>query len=86
MHSFPFQVEGVIAERNLSLGHLIGVFTEFFKRMGNFSGKINQNPVIFFFRNRKPPLQADLQSIHRAVHGDLRVSQRAQEMGRGNSH
>ncbi|KIH46771.1 phenylalanine--tRNA ligase [Ancylostoma duodenale] len=28
------QVEGVIAERNLSLAHLIGVFTEFFKKLG----------------------------------------------------
>ncbi|KAE9418960.1 hypothetical protein Angca_008143, partial [Angiostrongylus cantonensis] len=29
-----YQVEGVIAERNLSLSHLIGVFTEFFKKLG----------------------------------------------------
>ncbi|CAI4228785.1 unnamed protein product [Auanema sp. JU1783] len=28
------QVEGVIADRNLSLAHLIGVFTEFFKKLG----------------------------------------------------
>jgi phenylalanyl-tRNA synthetase alpha chain len=28
------QVEGVIAERNLSLGHVIGLFTEFFKKCG----------------------------------------------------
>ncbi|PAV55971.1 hypothetical protein WR25_25439 [Diploscapter pachys] len=40
------QVEGVIAERNLSLGHLIGVFTEFFKRMGieNLRFKPTYNP------------------------------------------
>lgn len=28
------QVEGVIADRNLKLGDLIGVFTEFFKKLG----------------------------------------------------
>ncbi|CAJ0574510.1 unnamed protein product, partial [Mesorhabditis spiculigera] len=28
------QVEGVIAEKNLSLAHLIGIFTEFFKKLG----------------------------------------------------
>lgn len=28
------QVEGVIAEKNLSLGHVIGLFTEFFKKCG----------------------------------------------------
>lgn len=35
MLSFFLQVEGVIAEKNLSLAHLIGVFTEFFKKLGN---------------------------------------------------
>ena len=28
------QVEGVIAERGLSLGHVIGLFTEFFRKCG----------------------------------------------------
>lgn len=28
------QVEGVIAERNLSLAHVIGLFTEFFRKCG----------------------------------------------------
>lgn len=31
------QVEGVIADYNLTLGDLIGVFTEFFKKLGNYS-------------------------------------------------
>ena len=31
------QVEGVIAEKNLSLAHLIGIFTEFFKKLGSSS-------------------------------------------------
>lgn len=31
------QVEGVIAERNLSLGHVIGLFTEFFRKCGLFN-------------------------------------------------
>ena len=30
------QVEGVIADRGLSLGHLIGVLHEFFGRLGYF--------------------------------------------------
>ncbi|KAK6052198.1 phenylalanine--tRNA ligase, alpha subunit [Cooperia oncophora] len=40
------QVEGVIAERNLSLAHLIGVFTEFFKKLGieNLRFKPTYNP------------------------------------------
>lgn len=28
------QVEGVVADRNLTLGHLIGIFAEFFKKLG----------------------------------------------------
>lgn len=28
------QIEGVIADRNLTLGHLIGVLYDFFKRLG----------------------------------------------------
>lgn len=28
------QVEGVVAERNLSLAHVIGLFTEFFRKCG----------------------------------------------------
>lgn len=28
------QVEGVVADRGLSLGHLIGIITEFFRRIG----------------------------------------------------
>ncbi|CAI2317788.1 unnamed protein product [Caenorhabditis sp. 36 PRJEB53466] len=40
------QVEGVIAEKNLSLAHLIGVFTEFFKKLGitNLRFKPTYNP------------------------------------------
>ncbi|CAD6184863.1 unnamed protein product [Caenorhabditis auriculariae] len=40
------QVEGVIAERNLSLSHLIGIFTEFFKKLGitNLRFKPTYNP------------------------------------------
>ncbi|KIH57815.1 phenylalanine--tRNA ligase, alpha subunit [Ancylostoma duodenale] len=40
------RVEGVIAERNLSLAHLIGVFTEFFKKLGieNLRFKPTYNP------------------------------------------
>ncbi|VDL78263.1 unnamed protein product [Nippostrongylus brasiliensis] len=40
------QVEGVIAERNLSLAHLIGIFTEFFKKLGieNLRFKPTYNP------------------------------------------
>lgn len=30
------QVEGVVAERNLSLAHVIGLFTEFFRKIGMF--------------------------------------------------
>lgn len=29
-----FQVEGLVADRNLTLGHLIGVLQEFFERIG----------------------------------------------------
>lgn len=32
------QVEGVVAERNLSLAHVIGLFTEFFRKCGMFAG------------------------------------------------
>ncbi|CAJ0943119.1 unnamed protein product, partial [Mesorhabditis belari] len=40
------QVEGVIVERNLSLAHLIGIFTEFFKKLGieNLKFKPTYNP------------------------------------------
>ncbi|CCD67614.1 phenylalanine--tRNA ligase [Caenorhabditis elegans] len=40
------QVEGVIAEKNLSLAHLIGIFTEFFKKLGitNLRFKPTYNP------------------------------------------
>ncbi|CAB3407477.1 unnamed protein product [Caenorhabditis bovis] len=40
------QVEGVIAEKNLSLSHLIGIFTEFFKKLGitNLRFKPTYNP------------------------------------------
>jgi len=40
------QVEGVIAERNLSLGHVIGLFTEFFRKCGieNLRFKHTYNP------------------------------------------
>ncbi|GAM18233.1 hypothetical protein SAMD00019534_014080 [Acytostelium subglobosum LB1] len=40
------QVEGVIADVNISLSHLIGMFTEFFKRLGitNISFKPAYNP------------------------------------------
>lgn len=40
------QVEGVVAERNLSLGHVIGLFTEFFKKCGieNLKFKPTYNP------------------------------------------
>lgn len=30
------QIEGVIADYNLTLGDLIGVFAEFFKKLGEF--------------------------------------------------
>jgi len=30
------QVEGVVAEKNLSLAHVIGLFTEFFRKCGLF--------------------------------------------------
>ena len=29
------QIEGVVADHNLTLGHLIGVLYEFFKKLGN---------------------------------------------------
>lgn len=29
-----YQVEGVVAEKNLSLAHVIGLFTEFFRKCG----------------------------------------------------
>ena len=40
------QVEGVVAERNLSLGHVIGLFTEFFRKCGieNLRFKPTYNP------------------------------------------
>uniref|UniRef100_A0A1I8B1V5 phenylalanine--tRNA ligase n=1 Tax=Meloidogyne hapla TaxID=6305 RepID=A0A1I8B1V5_MELHA len=40
------QVEGVVAERNLSLAHVIGLFTEFFRKCGieNLRFKPTYNP------------------------------------------
>lgn len=40
------QVEGVVAERNLSLAHVIGLFTEFFRKCGieNLRFKHTYNP------------------------------------------
>jgi phenylalanyl-tRNA synthetase alpha chain len=40
------QVEGVVAEKNLSLGHVIGLFTEFFRKCGiqNLKFKPTYNP------------------------------------------
>lgn len=36
------QVEGVIADKNLSLAHVIGLFTEFFKKCGMLLFKFRQ--------------------------------------------
>lgn len=35
------QVEGVVAERGLSLAHVMGLFTEFFRKCGQFLVLLN---------------------------------------------
>lgn len=72
------QVEGVVAERNLSLAHVIGLFTEFFRKCGTINCFDSTN---LFYRNRKSAFQANLQPIHGAFHGNIRISWWTEEMG-----
>ncbi|XP_012889708.1 PREDICTED: phenylalanine--tRNA ligase alpha subunit isoform X1 [Dipodomys ordii] len=65
------QIEGVVADHGLNLGHLMGVLREFFTKLA----------ITVPCRNHAAPLQASLQPLHGAQHGGVQLPSRPEEVG-----
>lgn len=64
------QIEGLVCGKDLGLQHLMGVIKEFFRKIG----KLAPHP-----RHHQDQVQASLQPVHRAQHGDLLLPPAAQK-------
>lgn len=85
------QIEGVIADHGLTLGHLMGVLKEFFTKLGKQPSQYRQvvsgepgrvplghQPALANpYRNHPIALQASLQPLHRAQHGSIQLPSRS---------
>ena len=65
------QVEGLIADYDVSLADLIGVLNTFFQKLGIKKLKFK---VIIYIKLKILPLSACFQPIHGTLNGDLLVS------------
>lgn len=89
------QIEGVIADRGLTLGYLLGVLREFFTKLGEQANRYgrqhlgslrgclwsHQPALANPYRNHPAALQTSLQPLHRAQHGSVQLPPRS---GMGN--
>lgn len=77
------QVEGVVADENITLGDLIGFMEVFFRKMGltNLKFKVGRNLSRLLLPIAEPARAstAGLQPVHRALIGDLRLPSRSEK-------
>ncbi|XP_020939373.1 phenylalanine--tRNA ligase alpha subunit isoform X1 [Sus scrofa] len=91
------QIEGVVADHGLTLGHLMGVLREFFTKLGEQVGLGGQREDALVIgltlclsvylppppRHHSVAFQTGLQPLHRAQHGGVQLPPRPEEVGRG---